>query len=278
MHRALHRAIASFADQGFDLIVDGVLPYGRPNSVADALSIFHRYRFCFIGVHCDLDVLERRERRRADRTEGWARTQYQDLHDGMDYDIEVDTTTIGAGENADRIAQYLVHRDAELVSNTQELGSKLHRGQSKVKIQLREVNEEDIATIATMNRRLVEDERSRNPFSETQFRQRIAGWLAGDEWELVLFTDPTGTAVGYAVYRLQRHDYYRTRQVVYLRQFFIDRPFRGQGLGRAAYLQLESERFGNREVSLDVLTTNPSGRRFWERMGFSGYYVSMKKG
>ena len=31
MHRALHRAIASFAGQGFDLIVDGVLPYGHPD-------------------------------------------------------------------------------------------------------------------------------------------------------------------------------------------------------------------------------------------------------
>ena len=44
MHRALHRAIASFADQGFDLIVDGVLPYGHPDSIADALSIFRRHR------------------------------------------------------------------------------------------------------------------------------------------------------------------------------------------------------------------------------------------
>ena len=63
MHRALHRAIASFADQGFDLIVDGVLPYGHPDGIADALSIFRRHRPCYIGVHCDLDVLEQRSAR-----------------------------------------------------------------------------------------------------------------------------------------------------------------------------------------------------------------------
>ena len=66
MHRALHRAIASFADQGFDVIVDGVLPYGQRDSIADALSIFGRHRLCYIGVHCDLDVLEQRERERVD--------------------------------------------------------------------------------------------------------------------------------------------------------------------------------------------------------------------
>jgi chloramphenicol 3-O phosphotransferase len=120
MHRALHRAIASFAGQGFDLIVDGVLPYGHPDSIADALSIFRRHRLCYIGVHCDLDVLEQRERERVDRNEGWARRQFQDLHDGAVYDIEVDTTMTGADENADRTARYLFHRDAGLVATKQQ--------------------------------------------------------------------------------------------------------------------------------------------------------------
>ena len=114
MRRALHRAIASFSNEGFDLIVDGVLPYGHPDSIADALSIFHLYRLCYVGVHCDLEVLEQRERGRADRTEGWARRQFQDLHDGAAYHIEVDTTTTGADENTDQIARYLVRHDAEL--------------------------------------------------------------------------------------------------------------------------------------------------------------------
>ena len=122
MHRALSRAIASFADQGFDLIVDGVLPYGHPDSIADALSVFRRYRLCYVGVHCALDVVEQRERERGDRNEGWARRQYQDIHDGAGYDVEVDTTMIGADENADRIARYLVHHDATLAGTERETG------------------------------------------------------------------------------------------------------------------------------------------------------------
>ena len=120
MHRALSRAITSFADQGFDLIVDGLLPYGHPDSIADALSIFRRYRLCYIGVHCGLEVLEQRERGRADRTDGWARRQYHDIHDGAVYDLEIDTTTTGVDENADRIARYLIRRNAKLVGTKQE--------------------------------------------------------------------------------------------------------------------------------------------------------------
>ena len=130
MHRALSRAIASFADQGFDLIVDGVLPYGHPDSIADALAIFRRHRLCYVGVHCDLDVLDQRERERANRNEGWARRQYQDIHDGAVYDIEVDTTTIGADQNADRIARYLVRLDTALPGTEREPG--LDRGRESL--------------------------------------------------------------------------------------------------------------------------------------------------
>ena len=115
MHRALSRAIASFADQGFDLIVDGVLPYGHPDSIADALTIFRHHRLCYIGVHCSLVVLEQRERERGNRNEGWARRQYQDIHNGAVYDIEIDTTTTRADENADRVSRYLARRDAQLI-------------------------------------------------------------------------------------------------------------------------------------------------------------------
>ena len=46
MSRAHHRAIASFSNECFDLIVDGILPYGHSDSIADALSVFHLYRLC----------------------------------------------------------------------------------------------------------------------------------------------------------------------------------------------------------------------------------------
>ena len=87
----------------------------------------------------------------------------------------------------------------------------------------------DLATVAAMNQRLVEDQGSRNPFSSVEYQQRLKDWLAGDEWEIALFIDPNGDILGYAVYKVQGDYYYPDQEVVYLRQFFIDRPHRGQG-------------------------------------------------
>ena len=114
MSRALHRAIAAFAEQGFDLIVDGILPYGRPDDIADALSVFQRYRLCHVGVHCSLEVLEQREKGRPEREPGWARQQVRDLHGGAVYDVEVDTTSATPEDSAEPVARYLTDREADL--------------------------------------------------------------------------------------------------------------------------------------------------------------------
>ena len=113
--RALRRAIAAFADEGLDIIVDGLLPYGDPDGIADTLALFGRYRLCYVGVHCDLEVLEQRERHRPNRVAGWARQQFTDLHKDANYDLEVDTTCTAADENAERILQHLIDQDPSLV-------------------------------------------------------------------------------------------------------------------------------------------------------------------
>lgn len=116
MSRALHRATAAFAAEGFDLIVDGVLPYGRPDDVADALEVFGRFRVCRVGVRCDVSVLEERERMRPDRERGWARRQAGDLHLGQQYDVMVDTSLTAPEVCAEEIALRLFALDPDLGS------------------------------------------------------------------------------------------------------------------------------------------------------------------
>ena len=50
------------------------------------------YRVLFAGVRCALDILEQRERERADRGDGLARRQYDAIHAPGLYDIEIDTS------------------------------------------------------------------------------------------------------------------------------------------------------------------------------------------
>lgn len=51
-------------------------------------------------MHCGLRELERREVARGDRIAGQARGQFGIVHRDMVYDIEVDTTEIGAAAAA----------------------------------------------------------------------------------------------------------------------------------------------------------------------------------
>ena len=80
--------------------------------------------------------------------------------------------------------------------------------------------------------------------------------------------------VGYAIYQA-RGATHKGSEVVYLRQFFIERRYRGQGLGRRAFEELREARFAGAQVTLDVLTANPAGLAFWEVLGFRGYAVTM---
>jgi len=65
-------------------------------------------------VRCDPDVLEAREKERPDRNQGWALKQQSDLHDGQQYDIEIDTSIASADRNAELIAGYLIDRYSEI--------------------------------------------------------------------------------------------------------------------------------------------------------------------
>ncbi len=130
--------------------------------------------------------------------------------------------------------------------------------------------------LASMNKRLVEDQGSRNPYTLGEFEERIGKWLNGEEWQIDLFERAEST-VGYSVYRFQADYYFPEQEVVYLRQFYIESEYRGRGLGRAAYRLLATQRFGGKEVSIDVLATNPGGQEFWAKLGFEPYLVAMKK-
>ena len=91
---ALTGATLAFADHGYDLIVDGLLPYGDQASLERVLGRLARHDVRYVGVRCALDELAQRESTRPDqRQPGWAVTQATDLHDGQRYDVEIDTTS-----------------------------------------------------------------------------------------------------------------------------------------------------------------------------------------
>jgi chloramphenicol 3-O phosphotransferase len=92
--QGMRHAIAAMAAQGNNLIVDDVLlGEGKAAEYAQLLRPFDVF---LVGVFAPLNVLETRERQRGDRLIGLARWQYERVHKGMHYDLEVDTGTASA--------------------------------------------------------------------------------------------------------------------------------------------------------------------------------------
>ncbi len=87
--RGMRHAIAAMARQGNNLIVDDVMLHGQ---MAEYRRLLTDCALFTVGVFAPLDVLEARERQRGDRMIGLARWQYQRVHVGMRYDVEVDTS------------------------------------------------------------------------------------------------------------------------------------------------------------------------------------------
>ncbi|WP_433206548.1 chloramphenicol phosphotransferase CPT family protein [Nocardia sp. CA-107356] len=84
-----HRAVAAMALAGNDIIMDHVL--SEPWRLRDWLSVMTGIDVVFVGVHCSIDELQRREQQRGDRPVGTAASQIEPVHAHGIYDLTIDT-------------------------------------------------------------------------------------------------------------------------------------------------------------------------------------------
>lgn len=99
-----HRCLPALADAGNDLIVEHVIEFQAwRDELAQLLAGLDVF---VVGVHCDLDELDRRERARGDRRigEGRAHIEVDRIHTFGPYDLEVYTT---AGVSTDLVESVL---------------------------------------------------------------------------------------------------------------------------------------------------------------------------
>ena len=88
-----HRAAATWAVAGYDVVLDGSLPFGD-DALRDAcLWELRPYGLHIIGVECSVEELRRREAVRPDeRPAGWAESQRVSVNAGLGALLTVDTT------------------------------------------------------------------------------------------------------------------------------------------------------------------------------------------
>jgi GNAT superfamily N-acetyltransferase len=133
----------------------------------------------------------------------------------------------------------------------------------------RTATQSDAPLLARLNRELQEDERHRTIMEVAAIEPRMRKWLAG-EYEGVLF-ERSGSVVGYAIYQ-------REEDFIYLKQFFVCRDARRQGIGRVALEWLcENAWQPFPRVFLDALVQNDVGLAFWRAVGFTDYCITMER-
>lgn len=100
--RGMRHAITAMAQEGNSLIVDDVM---LEDEMTEYKALLAGFTLHLVGVFAPLDVLEARERARGDRLIGLARWQYDRVHRGKTYDLELHTDSATPMECAERIKQ-----------------------------------------------------------------------------------------------------------------------------------------------------------------------------
>jgi predicted acetyltransferase len=96
----------------------------------------------------------------------------------------------------------------------------------------------------------------------------MRGWLAG-EYAAVIY-QAGREVLAYALYREGPDE-------IYLRQLFVVRHRRRQGVGRRAVEILRSQIWPpNRRLTVDVLVTNTEALAFWRAVGYTDYCLTLE--
>jgi predicted acetyltransferase len=132
----------------------------------------------------------------------------------------------------------------------------------------RQAGSVDCAMLAEMNHQLIRDEGHRNKMSVAELEQRMKRWLSA-EYEAQIF-EVGDEVVAYALYRGQAAE-------IYLRQLFVVRNRRRQGIGRTALEILRTKIWPKgRRLTVEVLTHNTDAVAFWRAVGCKDYCLTLE--
>ena len=127
---------------------------------------------------------------------------------------------------------------------------------------------DDCPRLAELNHQLIRDEGHRNSMSVPELEQRMRGWISG-EYRAIIYED-AGGVVAYALFREQAEE-------IYLRQLFVVRHRRGQGIGRQAVAILRSQIWPKtKRLTVEVLVANQRAVKFWRSVGYADYALSLE--
>lgn len=106
-----HETVRLFSDKGIHLIVDQILH--DEETISHLVSVLKDYPVLFVGVHCAVEEIDRREKARGDRTIGQGRAQMKFVHrQNETYDIVVNAAETSLDTAAEKIIARMMDGEA----------------------------------------------------------------------------------------------------------------------------------------------------------------------
>jgi GNAT superfamily N-acetyltransferase len=126
----------------------------------------------------------------------------------------------------------------------------------------------DSALLAELNHQLIHDEGHRNKMTVPELQERIKDWFSS-EYAAVIFEEGA-EMIAYALYREQPKE-------IYLRQLFVARNRRREGIGRRVMDILRSKIWPRgKRLNVEVLIKNEAAIFFWRAMGYKDYSLALE--
>lgn len=133
-------------------------------------------------------------------------------------------------------------------------------------MQIQECTIADVPMLAELNKQLIDDEKSDNPMSINELKNRMSEFL-NTEYSAYFFIVHS-QVIGYALVK-------NTVEPIYLRQFLIDRKYREKHYGKQAF-QMLMQHLGLKRIDIEVLPWNQIGYSFWKNCGFKELSIAMR--
>jgi chloramphenicol 3-O phosphotransferase len=103
--KGMNRAIAAYARVGNNVIVDYI--QHDPIWIYDLKEALNGINVIWVGVTASLETIQQREKNRGDTPQGIALGHYHTVHQGMSYDLMIDTNALTPEQAADEITKFL---------------------------------------------------------------------------------------------------------------------------------------------------------------------------
>ena len=129
-------------------------------------------------------------------------------------------------------------------------------------------DESDLDLLSNWNFQLIQDEGHRNPMTVAELKERMRGWLRCG-YKAILF-EADDKPVAYALYLEKESE-------IHLRQLFVNRAQRQNGIGRHAVHVLRRRIWPRtKRLTVEVLIDNPAAVSFWRSVGYKDYCLTLE--